>query len=425
VDDSNTTQGQEGLAHEDPVHDGVAPPETFLEWAMEGRFQARAVTILPVVVGAGLAILGTLFHFGEHVPLLMWSIPWDLTANYRCVVLPGNVVLYCLVLVPLASALILMTQPRLRSSADGLPRSRNAPEIDAGTWVVAAVGLLLVATLAPAFELFGAGWTFACRIQDLYGMGGRIALAAMLVLVSPAATIAALTLAYCYRRRFPMTAATPAAVKALKPVGTVLMTAGLVCIGYAAWTVHSDPVNAGITAIAFGAAGFLITKGSLGAARFMGWWNAVGIVGGLSAVVTVPLNLPLTLIEAKFHVAPVATAFETAILLASFALALWIYQAVRAPAVLSARRAAELTVAHPWTAFALGVLLVAYQVFMMVQMQNSAIAEEAIRRARTKYGSQYAFQVAGYSSSGRKHVFVTLLGYTATEIIDADVDWER
>jgi hypothetical protein len=393
-------------------------PADFLTWAMGSSTAAVRLVILPVLAGVVLGIFATFLHFGMRYPTAMWTIPWDLTANYECFVLPRNIARCCLLLAPLASALILVTQARFRSPAS----AGEPPGITAPFWLITAVGLLLVLIIPPAFDITGGGWFFACRIQDLYGIGGRIALTAMIVVVSPAASIAALTLAYRFRR-FLAVGGTDAAEKALKPIGLVLIITGLLCIDYAIWNIDDDPGQAALTGIMSIATGFLVMKGSLGAARLTGWFNAATIATSVVQVVTAPLRAPLGLLQAKLHVEPLATVFTIALIFGSFGLALWLYQAVRAPAVMAARKASGRSIAPPWTGFAFGLVVALNQIIGIVMMQKNEYADEALKRAREKYGSHYGFTVTGYGISGGR-VFVSLIGYDAQHVIDADVDWE-
>jgi hypothetical protein len=380
---------------------------------------AVRLVILPVLAGVVLGIFATFLHFGMRYPTAMWMIPWDLTANYECFVLPRNIARCCLLLAPLASAIILVTQARFRS-----PEGAGAPPaITAPFWLITAVGVLLVLIIPPAFDITGGGWYFACRIQDLYGIGGRIALTAMIVVVSPAASIAALTLAYRFRRFVAVGGTDAAAEKALKPVGLVLIIAGLLCIDYAIWNIDHDPGQAALTGIMSIATGFLVMKGSLGAARLTGWFNAATIATAVVQVVTGPLRAPLGLLQAKLHVEPFTTVFTIALIFASFGLALWLYQAVRTPAVMAARKAAGRSIAPPWTGFAFGAVVALNEIIGIVMMQRNEYADEALKRAREKYGSRYGFTVTGYGTSGGR-VFVSLIGYDTQQVIDADVDWE-
>ena len=399
----------------------------FLVWAMGTRRRAAAVVILPVLAGLLLGILATLLHFGMRYPTYMWLIPWDLSAHYECFVLPRNVARGCLLLAPLAAAVILWTQSHFRLSTKGDPASApvNGPPIDLPYWPIAAIGVLLAIIVPSAFDLFGAGWYFACRIEDLYGIGGRFALTAMIALVAPATSIAALTIAYGIRKRVALAALPKAAEHALRSVGYTLIVAGLLCLRNAAWIVRrEDPESAVLTGVMNLTAGVLIVHGSLGAARLMGWLSAAAIAVAAGQAISAPLRIPLGLLDAKLHVEPTATIFAIALFLASFALSLWIYLAVRAPAILNARKAVGRTAVLPWTGFAFGALMAGSGILGLVMLQTGDLTTEAERRARAKYGANYSYLVTSIGiGSHDNHVYASVVGYNAQAIIDAKVDW--
>jgi hypothetical protein len=405
------------------------PPRDFLVWATGSHRRAAAIVILPVLAGLVFGITTTLLHFGMRYPTFMYLIPWDLTANFECFVLPRNVVRGCLLLAPVAAAVSFWIQPRFRLAADGdLHRAPvQGPAIDPPYWLITAIGVLLVAVVPAAFDLYGAGWYFACRIQDLYGIGGRIALTAMIVLVAPAASVAAITLAYQLRRRHAVAAVSKPAEKALRPVGLTLIAAGLISIGYAGWIVRKeDPGTALATGVMYIALGTLIFRGSLGAARLMGWWCAAEIALAAGRVLGAPLRLPPGLLQAKLHVETISTIFLIAVFFLSFALLLWVYLAVRDKAILAARRAAGRSAALPWTGFALGGLMVGMEIVQMATLNSSDLTAEAERQARAKYGTNFSYHVTSTSIGSRAdRAYARVLVYNNQQIIEADLEWGR
>jgi hypothetical protein len=412
------------------VHsDDPIPRGDFLLWAMGNHRRAVAVVILPVLAGLVFGVITTLLHFGMRYPTFMYMIPWDLTANYECFVLPRNVVRGSLLLAPLAAAVIFWIQPRFRLTIEGGANQArvNGPAIDPPYWLITAFGVLLVFIVPGAFDLYGAGWYFACRIQDLYGVGGRLVLTALIVLVAPAASVAAITLAYQLRRRRPIAAVPQQAAKALRPVGLTLIAAGLISAGYASWIVHKeDPGTALFTGVMYIAMGALIFRGSLGAARLMGWLAASEIAVAFGLALTAPLRLPLGLLQAKLHVEPMAMVFPIAVFFGSFALLLWVYLAVRDKAILAAREAASRSTAWPWTGFAFGALMVGFEVFQIFTMRPADLTAEAERRARAKYGLNYSYYVMSVGvESHNDRVYAQVTGYSRDKVFDADVDWEQ
>jgi hypothetical protein len=406
-----------------------APREDFLLWTMGSRRRAAAIIVLPAVAGLIVGVAMTLLQFGLRYPTFMYMIPWDLTANYECFVLPRNMVRGCLLLAPVAAAVALWIQPRLRLPAESMVHAAalNGPAIEPPYWVITAVGILLVLIVPAAFDLSGGGWYFACRIQDLYGIGGRIVLTALIVLVAPAASVAALTLAYQWRRRQPLASVPPRARKALRAVGLTLIAAGLTSILYASWTVHkADPGTALFTGVEYVALGTLILCGSLGAARLAGWLAAGEIAVAFGLAVTLPLRFPLALLQAKLHVDPIGTIFPIAIYFISFALQLWIYLAVRDKSILAARKAAGRTTSLPWTGFVFGALMICSEVVHILMLRPADLTAEAERRARAKFGAGYSYYVVGVSP-GRQgnHVYADVTGYSRDKVFDASVDWGK
>ncbi|WP_395016437.1 hypothetical protein [Dongia sp.] len=416
----------------DPADEVDVPADgDFLRWATGSGRRAAAIILLPVVAGLIVGIVTTFIGFGLRYPTFMYMIPWDLTANYECFVLPRNMVRGCLVLAPIAAAVAFWVQPRLRLAAEGEVQraSLNGPAINPYYLPIAGFGALLMVVAPAVFDLYGTGWYFACRMQDLYGTGGRIALSAMIALVAPAACLAAVVFAYQLRRYLALAAVPKAAAKALRPIGLVLVAAGLISIVYAGWVVRkSDPGTAMLTGVLYLALGTLILKGSLGAARLMGWLAAGEIAVAFGLALTAPLRSPLGLLQAKLHVDTLATVFPIVAFFASFALLLWIYLAVRDKTILAARRAAGRSTALPWTGFAFGALMVVSEVFQIFYWRPADLTAEAERRARTKYGAGYSYYVSSVSvSTGgiETRAYAQVTGYSRDKVFDADVDWKR
>src|SRR4051794_35559660 len=105
----------EGAAQ--PDRDDGGPGEEgrdFIAWAMEGSEPARKLVLAPIIAGVLAALVAYALFFPAGLPVFMDSVPWDLLRGYRCFVLPKHLVFFCVIAAPIASALILLTQPRLR-----------------------------------------------------------------------------------------------------------------------------------------------------------------------------------------------------------------------------------------------------------------------------------------------------------------------
>ncbi len=203
--------------------------------------------MFPIAIGAVLGVIATLFRFGDQIPMLMGGIPWDLLSGYTCAVLPRNAVHCCFLLAPLASVLILLTQPHLRTPSGAPPGGGTidvaGPAIALPYWVIAFVGMLLAFIVLVAFDIFGGGWAFACRIQERYGIGGRFVLTALLVLTSPAVSIAALVIGYHFRRWLVVFGTTMVAEAAMRKIGRAMMLVGLIYLAYSAWNLAGGPTS--------------------------------------------------------------------------------------------------------------------------------------------------------------------------------------
>jgi hypothetical protein len=249
----------------------------------------------------------------------------------------------------------------------------------------------------------------------------------MIVLVAPTAVITALTVAYRIRQHVARAAVPKAAEQALKPIGYTLIFAGLLCLGYAAWIVHkSDPLAQVLTGVVEIAAGVLIARGSLGAARLVGWLSAASIAVAVGQTLSAPLRMPLGLLQAKLHLETMDTITWIVLFFVSTVLCLWVTLAVRAPAILAARKAAGRSTARPWTGFAVGALLVGNEIIGLALLRSGDLTAEAERRARAKHGASYSYHVTFVGVGERDHrVYAQVIGYNAQAVIDADVDWEQ
>jgi hypothetical protein len=399
----------------------AAPTGDFLAWSMGNGTLTQNVVVLPVIAGSVLAIIATLFKFGDQIPMLMGGIPWDLLKGYTCSVLPRNAIHCCFLLAPLASLLLLLTRPRLRAPAGS---AVVGPAIALPYWVIAFVGMLLAFIVLVAFDIFGGGWAFACRIQERYGIGGRFVLTALLVLTSPAVSIAALVIGYHFRRWLVVSGATMVAEAAMRKIGRAMVLVGLIVIAYAASNLRGGSDPTAFDGVWLIATGFLVSKGSLGTARLTGWLNAGTLAIAAGAVLSAPLYLPFALLEAKLHTEPVVTLFRGVAFFANFTFALWVFQAVRSPSILAARKAAGRSTAMPWTGFGVGIILSAYGIVGVFETQYSDFAQEARRQASAKYGTQYEYMFQRLEGTSGGHVYVSLIGYKPDAIIKADVDFE-
>jgi hypothetical protein len=412
-----------------PDEEDVLARGDFLRWAMGSGRRAAAVILLPVGAGLIVGVVATLLDFGMRYPTFMYLIPWDLTANYECFVLPRNVVRGCLLLAPIAAAVVFWIQPRLRLAADGAVHraSLKGPAVNPYYLPIAAVGALLMVVAPATFDLFGTGWYFACRMQDLYGTGGRIALSAMIALMAPAACVAAVVFAYQLRRYLALAAVPKTAEKALRPIGLVLIAAGLISIAYAAWIVRkADPGATVLTGVLYIALGTLILRGSLGATRLMGWLAAGAIAVAFGQALSAPLRFPLGLLQAKLHVDTFATVFPIVLYFIDFVLLLWVFLAVRDKAILAARQAAGRSTASPWSGFAFGAAMIAYDIFQIYAYRPADLTAEAERRARAKFGANYNYYVNSVSIGARENrVYADVTGYSKDKVFDADLDWKR
>ena len=391
--------------------------EDFVAWAMGSREAARKLVIMPIAAGLIAALLATELDFGSRIPVFMDAIGWDLLRGYHCYILPQQLVFFCLIAAPIASVLVLLTRPRLRADSD----DEVPPPITQADRTIAIIGAVAFVALYAVFHLFGTGWEMACRLESVIGVVSRYLLGALVVAFAPAISIGALTLAYRFHHRIKFGWAPDEARAAMRPVGMMIAIIALVTLDYAIVTRHGIVNRPLMSTLIWMAAGYLLTQGSFAIARIVGWISAFLIVITVGDVLSAPWQTPLSLLLAKFRAAPVNSVLTVIMVFVWFGFALWIYQAVRAKPILDARAASGRTKSPPWTGFAIGFLLFAYE-FGGYLVLDAKFGDQARELARKFYGEQYAYQVKSYAGNA-EHVFVQLEGYNDHALIDAQVDW--
>jgi hypothetical protein len=413
----------EGAAQ--PDRDDGGPGEEgrdFIAWAMEGSEPARKLVLAPIIAGVLAALVAYALFFPAGLPVFMDSVPWDLLRGYRCFVLPKHLVFFCVIAAPIASALILLTQPRLRLPANA---PGATPPITEHHRIITFVGIGAFVLLVSGFHLFSTGWLLTCRLESTLGVTARYLVSAVIIAVAPAVSIAAVTLAYSFRGRFKFGWAPDEARAAMRPIGMAIAIIALLTIDYAIITHSGHQMHPIAMSLVYMAAGFLVAKGSLTVARLIGWLSAAAIVIAVGDVLSAPLRTPAGLLLAKFRIAPIDSVLTVVMVLVWFGFALWIYQAVRAKPILDARQAAGRTRSPPWTGFACGLLIVAYTVGSTVLME-ARFGREARILARQAYGDKYAYQISGVGyGESPNHIFVTLEGYDGKKVFKAQVDWKE
>jgi hypothetical protein len=395
----------------------------FVAWAMGSREAARQLVIVPIAAGVLAALVATALAFGAGIPVFMDPIGWDLLRGYRCFVLPKQLVFFCMIAAPIASALILLTRPRLRQPKDADP---PPPPIASVDQTVKVIGIVAFAVMVLVFHLFGTGWVLACRLESVIGIVSRYLLGAVVVVFAPTVSIAAMALAYQFRDRIKFGWAPDEARAAMRPIGLMIAIIALVTLDYAI-VVHSHGVAHSplVTTLIWLSGAFLLTQGSFAVARIAGWLSAVLIVTTVGDVLSAPLQTPLGLLLAKFRAAPLGNALTVILVFVWFGFALWIYQAVRAKPILDARAASGRTRSPPWTGFLFGALFFGFELGSYLMM-DAKYGEAARNLARQTYGEQYAYQIKSYGYAGyTDHVFVDLEGYNDHELIKVQVNWKE
>ncbi|GAB2176039.1 hypothetical protein [Dongia sp. agr-C8] len=390
---------------------------------MGSREAARKLVILPIAVGVLVALVATALDFGAGIPVFMDSFGWDLLRGYRCFILPKQLVNFCMVAAPIASALIFLTRPRLREPAR--ENSPPPPAISSVDQVATIVGVIAFAAMIAVYHLFGAGWIMACKLESAIGVVSRYLLGAVVVVFAPAVSIAALSFAYSLRQGLRFNWVGNEARAALRQVGLMVALIAMLNLDYAILTRHGGLRTISGT-LALLACGFLLTQGSLTVARIIGLLSAIVIALSVSEVLTAPIQTPLGLLLAKFRAAPVAITLAVIMIFTWFGVALWVYQALQAKPIREAAKAAGRTrFPPPWTGFIFGLLIFALGLGNYLMME-ARYGDEARKRARLAYGEKYAFQITGYGYAGyTDHVFVQLEGYNDTELIKVQVDWKE
>jgi hypothetical protein len=394
----------------------------FVAWAMGSREAARKLVILPIAAGVLAALVATELDFGAGIPVFMDSFGWDLLRGYRCFVLPKQLVFFCMIAAPIASALILLTRPRLRGLAE--ENAPPPPGVSPADHLVKLIGIGAFAVMIAVFHLFGTGWVLACRLESVIGVVSRYLLGAVVVAFAPTVSIAALTFAYRFRERIRFGWAPDEARAAMRPIGLMVAIIALITLDYAmVVTWHGIAHRPLVMTLVWLSGAFLLTHGSFAVARLAGWLSAALIGVTVGDVLTAPLQMPLGLLLAKFRAAPFDSTLTVILVFVWFGFALWIYQAVRAKPILEARAARGLTRSPPWTGFACGVLLFAFELGSYLMM-DAKYGDEARRLARQTYGEQYAYQIKNYGFVGyADNVFVNLEGYNDHELIKVQVNW--
>jgi len=395
------------------------PIADFLVWAMESRRQAAALVIGPIAAGILLAAATVELGFGARLPEFMDLIPWDLLSGFHCYVLPQNVAFFCLVAAPIASALLLLTRPRLRAPS---AEDDAAPPVDDRTMFIGVAGAVAALVILSGFYLFSGGWYLACQLEHAIGFVQRYVICGVIVLVSPAVSVAELALAYAFRFRLVPKPVPAEALAAMKPIGQMIAILALITLCYFIVSPAGRSSHPIARTLLFLAAGFMVAQGHLALTRLMGWISAAFLVIAAGNILTASLRAPFGLVVAKFNTDTLGTILAPVMVLTWFGFSLWILQATRRKPILAARAAAGRSNGMPWTGFAIGLLSVAISVGTFLQMEMS-VGEKARRVAREKFGAQYAYQLTN-AWNDRGRIYATLDGYTAHEIKKVQVDFD-
>lgn len=217
----------------------------------------------------------------------------------------------------------------------------------------------------------------------------------------------------------------PEHLRILRRVGWVLVILGMLDIGFMVYCiVNRMAYSSSLNIFAVGAGVFLL-RGSLSAARLVGWFSAFLFAGFLfGTLIITPWMAPLDYWLLTARRAPLQSVLLILLLVTVLVALFWIYRTLRAPAILAARAAAGQSIDSPKSAFVAGGGLAIVVAVLLQFALNGETAEKAVRLAAEQHGSEYRYFVSQISWAGR-HLSARVTAYNSDESREVEVEWEE
>jgi hypothetical protein len=214
-------------------------------------------------------------------------------------------------------------------------------------------------------------------------------------------------------------------LRLLRRVGWILVAIGVLDIGFMIYCIANQMNYSSSLNIFAVVAGIFLLRGSLGAARVVTWFSAFMLSGFLlGSLIIFPWLQPLEYWWLALREEPLGSLVSIVLLPVMLFVLFWIYQMLRAPAVLEARAAAGHRSGVPKSAFVAGSALAIVMAVLLQLTLKGESAEKAIRLAAQQYGSEYKYFVSNINWAG-PHVSARLTAYNDKESKEVKVEWEN
>ena len=415
----------EETAGHNPGDDNAGPPESarrvdFLIAAAGGRGFAIALLLGPTVIGP---LFGLLFFL---LGLDAVAFP-NAVRDPTCLLLLRNLALFCIFLGPaVAAALLVLRWPKtVRAYGHGLPT------IERPYWIVAALGGLAILIAGPNFYLFGPLSQAACRVAEGETVGDMLAVAAIVVLLSPLATTASVTATYSllrYERGQDATRPLPANLPVgderthMKRTGLALIALSLILFGYIVGSMQGRNTVLIGAEVLIVSIGVLLVRGNLAAARLGAWCIAFAtptlIAGMVLPPLLQPLGLTLSQVSNRFFSVMGLIAFHLAFLAGT----VWIYRRLRAPQIMTARKALGRATTAPWTGLVIGAVVLLATFYMSHRQLDEFDVLHARELAEAQYGKDLSYYVKGLRYQGGR-IYADITAYGGDKLFSFQVYW--
>jgi hypothetical protein len=423
---------REALGLDDPEGGQAGLPETgrrtdFLVAAAGGGGSAIALLLGPTAIGVLLGIVAFLLRLGAGAFQDVLGVSQDVLRDPTCFLLLRNLALFCLFLGPAAAAALLVY--RWQKAAPAF--AGHPPPVDRPYWLAAAAGGLAIAIAAPHFYLFGPLSQMACRMTEGGGTSGTLAAGGIVALLSPLATVAAVTVAYSllrYEHAQGAVRALPASLPVggerahMKLTGIALLALGLVLFGYTVGSLQGDNAMLIAVDVLIVIIGALLVKGNLAAARFGAWCIAFAAPTLIAGMVLPPLLQPfaLTLTQLWHHSFAVMglVAFNLAFLAGSY----WLYRRLRARQILAARAALGRATVAPWTGIVVGAAFLLAAFYAGHRQLDAFDVLRAREMAEAQYGKELSYHIERlHYQDGR--VYADITAYGGDQLFGFQIYW--
>ena len=207
-----------------------------------------------------------------------------------------------------------------------------------------------------------------------------------------------------------------------RKAGIVLLIIGIIDIGAMAYCI-ANKINYSSSFNIFAIiAGALLMKGGIKTARVVRWFSAFYVIASVGMLFLIPIYMPVQLLVTQVKLNPVGMIGSYAFSLTFIGILIWVYIQLSSPNALAKIEQAGYKTGKPKSALYAVLVMMALGVAIFVYMFNGESAEKAKALAKEQLGSNYAYQISSFNTSGNKGSAV-VIAYNSNEIKYVQVKW--